>query len=165
MELLTGREPLEGWDPQNWAGSHLPWEIRGLSPRDTAPSLLTQGSTVGSPARALLRDPELRPALPTLLGLPGKGDGKWGLGPDAWRDAEGASLTLFPIVCKELSFPKGRNSPHPEAGLNLLGLCAACRSPEEAQGKPGSSGVGPNVRSTVSDRSLRPGIIVYGRAR
>ena len=96
MELLTGREPLEGWDPQNWAGSHLPWEIRGLSPHDTAPSLLTQGSTVGSPARALLRDPELHPPHPTQLGLPGKGDGKWGLGPDALEGRRGCLLDPLP---------------------------------------------------------------------
>ena len=77
------------------------------------------------------------PALPTRLGLPGKGMAGGRLGQPPWRDAESASLTLSSIAWSELPFPGARSSPDLEAGLSLLGsLCGlqvSWRSPGKAR--------------------------------
>lgn len=100
----------------------------------------------------------LSPALPTRLGLPGKRMAGGRFGQQPWV-AESASLTLSP--------PPGANSLFPEGGVPgpcgrikpVGGLCVACTSHGAAQGRPGFSefwDVGPDIRSTVSDRSELP---------
>ena len=127
-----------------------PFSVRG-----SAPGPCTRFFTVGSPTRAVPRDPEPRP--PDRAA--GEADGGWALGPVA-LGRRVCLLNPLSTAWSELPFPGGRSSPDPEAGLSLLGgLCVACTSHGAAQGRPAFSefwDVGPDIRSTVSNRSQLP---------
>lgn len=108
-----------------------------FSPRGSAPGLCTRRFTVGSPTRAVLRDPETRP--PDRAA--GEADGGWALGPVA-LGRRVCLLNPLSTAWSELPFPGGRSSPDPEAGVSLLGVSVwpahLMEQPREGQGSPSS---------------------------
>lgn len=79
--LTTGSQRLARWAYRCGVWAPLLWGRGPFSPRSLAPRPRTHCCTVGSPARALLSDPEPRP--PNQAGTAGEGDGRWTLGPAA----------------------------------------------------------------------------------
>lgn len=110
-----------------------------FSPRGSAPRPCTRCSTVVSPTRAVLRDPEPRP--PDPAGASGEADGGWALRPAA-LGRRVCLLNPLSTAWSELPFPGGRSSPDPVTGLSLLGVSVwpahLMEQSREGQGSPSS---------------------------
>lgn len=141
--FVPRRERSARRDPRRGVGASLLRRWGTSHPVSPTPRSCTHCLAVGSPARALLHEPEPRPALPARLGLPGKGVVGGGLGWSPGRDAEGAALTSLPPSGANTLFLKG-------------GAVSILTEPVKVAGRnPGKAWI-LRIRGCRSARSQRP---------